>query len=403
MNADEPPKPSPTPPVPISVPIPPQPHAATPETPSSPPPASPAAPAHATPHLSVVHGHAPALDTPLLPLPPATGSEKAAWILMGLGLLMIIHFHLVSGLLAGLFVYALIRGVAQQIRGKWLDHEHAKVAALALVGGVLIIATVILVLLTITFIKGRIGHIPELLDRMSLALDKGRIWIRDLGLGDMAPGVETEQLPDFLKTKLHEHKEELQHVGGEAGHVMLHALIGIVVGALVSFEYQPPKGPFGIALAGRIRRLADAFNAVVFAQIKISALNTILTAIYLLAVMPALGFHIEGHIRYTLIALTFLFGLLPVVGNLISNAIIVLISLGVAPAAAAASLIFLVVIHKLEYFVNAKIMGSQIHAAAWEMLLVIFTFEAIFGIPGVIMAPIVYAYVKGELIGRRLI
>ncbi len=322
---------------------------------------------------------------------------------MGLGLLGVIHFHLVSGLLAGLFVFALIRGLANRIRSKSMGHERSKVVALALVGGVLVLATTLLVVLTITFIKGRIGHIPELLDRMAAALDKARVMIRDIGLGDMAPGVESEQLPEFLAAKLREHKEELQHVGGEAGHVMLHAIIGIVVGALVSFEYRPAKGPFAVALTGRIRRLANAFDAVVFAQIKISALNTVLTAIYLLVVMPMMGMHFEHKIRYTLIALTFLFGLLPVVGNLVSNAIIVLVSLGVSPGAAVASLTFLVVIHKLEYFVNAKIMGSQIHAAAWEMLLVIFTFEAIFGIPGVIMAPIIYAYVKGELIGRRLI
>ncbi len=63
---------------------------------------------------------------------------------------------------------------------------------------------------------------------------------------------------------------------------------------------------------------------------------------------------------------TFVAGLIPVVGNLISNSVIVLLSLGVGPGVALASLVFLIVIHKLEYFLNARIVGGEIHASAWE-------------------------------------
>ena len=117
--------------------------------------------------------------------------------------------------------------------------------------------------------------------------------------------------------------------------------------------------------------------------------------------LPACGVHLG--LRKTLVVATFICGLMPVVGNLVSNAVIVIISMGHSPEVAFGSLLFLILIHKLEYFVNAKIMGSQIHAAAWEMLIVIFSFEAAFGVPGVIAAPIFYAYVKKELEDRRLI
>ncbi len=49
-------------------------------------------------------------------------------------------------------------------------------------------------------------------------------------------------------------------------------------------------------------------------------------------------------------------------GNLISNTIIVVVSLSVSPFLALTSLAFLIVIHKLEYFVNARLMGTQIRA-----------------------------------------
>ena len=101
--------------------------------------------------------------------------------------------------------------------------------------------------------------------------------------------------------------------------------------------------------------------------------------------------------------MTFIVGLLPVVGNLISNTVIVVVSLSISFGAAIGSLAFLVVIHKLEYFVNARIIGSRIKARAWELLLAMVVMEAAFGIPGLIAAPIYYAYVKNELELRALI
>jgi predicted PurR-regulated permease PerM len=95
--------------------------------------------------------------------------------------------------------------------------------------------------------------------------------------------------------------------------------------------------------------------------------------------------------------------LIPVIGNLGSNAAIVVIALGVSVPAAIASLAYLVVIHKLEYFLNARIVGRQIRAAAWEILVAMLVLEAAFGISGVVVAPILYAYVKGELTDRGLI
>jgi predicted PurR-regulated permease PerM len=83
--------------------------------------------------------------------------------------------------------------------------------------------------------------------------------------------------------------------------------------------------------------------------------------------------------------------------------VIVIVSLSYSPGAALGALAFLVVIHKLEYFVNARIVGTQIRAAAWELLLAMLVMEAAFGIPGVIAAPIYYAYLKDELASRGLL
>ena len=104
-----------------------------------------------------------------------------------------------------------------------------------------------------------------------------------------------------------------------------------------------------------------------------------------------------------MIAVTFIVGLLPIIGNLISNTVIVLVSFSVSPATAVASLAFLIIIHKLEYFVNARIIGARIKARAWELLVAMLVMDAWFGIPGLIASPIYYAYGKDELTKRGLI
>ena len=134
---------------------------------------------------------------------------------------------------------------------------------------------------------------------------------------------------------------------------------------------------------------------MVFAQIKISAVNTGLTALYLAVALPLLGVSLP--LTKTMIAVTFVAGLLPVIGNLISNTVIVIVSLSHSFSTAVGSLVFLVVVHKLEYFLNARIVGQEIEASAWELLCAMLVMEAAFGLPGLVAAPIFYAYLKTEL------
>ena len=145
----------------------------------------------------------------------------------------------------------------------------------------------------------------------------------------------------------------------------------------------------------RIENLSISFKNVVFAQFKISLINTGLFFIFSHILLPIFG--IELPFANTLVILTFIFGLIPIVGNLISNTIIVITGLTISVATAGIALIYLILIHKLEYFINAKIIGTKIHAASWEVLLAMLVFESIFGLAGLIVAPIFYAYIKLEL------
>jgi predicted PurR-regulated permease PerM len=203
---------------------------------------------------------------------------------------------------------------------------------------------------------------------------------------------------------LREHAGEVQLAGKEAGLALVHILIGMVVGALVSLRDAVAAHsyrPLARALAERVARLGQAFRRMVFAQVRIAAINTLFTAIYLVLVLPLFGVHLP--LIKTMLAITFVAGLLPVVGNLISNTVIVVVSLSHSLDAVVGSLAFLIAVHKFEYFLNARIVGAQIRASAWELLLAMLVMEAGFGLAGVVAAPIYYAYLKGELADRGLI
>ena len=335
-------------------------------------------------------------DTPA----PATRYEYAAWAIAALALIAVLPLRLIPALLSGLLVYELVHVVAARVM-LWRGGGR-KLAAVGLIATVIVTLLVLVMWGVVLFLRSDAGSISSLLQKMAEIVETSRgklpSWVVDSIPGD----------PDALKGAasawLAEHARELRTVGGEVGHAVVHMLIGMVIGAMVSLhEALPddPPGPLARALIERARRVGDAFRRVVFAQVRISAVNTGFTAIYLVAVLPMLGVNLP--FAKTLVVVTFLCGLIPVVGNLISNTIIVVVSLSVSLEAALGSLGFLIVIHKLEYFLNARIVGSQIRAAAWELLLAMLAMEAAFGIAGVAAAPIYYAYLKDELAARGLV
>jgi predicted PurR-regulated permease PerM len=215
--------------------------------------------------------------------------------------------------------------------------------------------------------------------------------------------VDTEQMKEKAAALMQTHAGALSQGGKSAARVFTHVLIGMIIGAIIAVgaQKQVQRLPLSTAFITRVSRFADAFRRIVFAQVKISALNTSFTGIFLLVVLPA--FHAPLPMSKTLVIVTFIVGLLPVIGNLISNTLIVAVALSVSFPAAITALVFLIIIHKLEYFLNARIVGGQIEARAWELLIAMLIMEAIFGIPGVIAAPIFYAYIKRELIYLRLV
>jgi predicted PurR-regulated permease PerM len=328
--------------------------------------------------------------------------DIAAWLIAGLALVFVLKAQLLPGLLAGLLVHELVYFIAPRLYlGRRRDNKR-KLAAVALVSTVVVLLLTALLLGVGAFFRSEAGSLHVLLQKMALILEGSMAmlpdWMREY-LPEDADGVK-EATVDWLR----EHAGEVRLAGKEVGLAFVHILIGMIIGAMVSLREAAvahATRPLARALAQRAARLGKAFRNVVFAQVRIAALNALFTGIYLLAVLPMFGVHLP--LKKTMIALTFIVGLLPVVGNLISNAVIVVVSLSHSPHAALGSLAFLVALHKGEYFLNARIVGARIRAGAWELLLAMLLMEAAFGIAGLVAAPIYYAYLKDELAARGLV
>lgn len=320
----------------------------------------------------------------------------------GVAMILVIHLHLLSALLVGLLAYELVH-IGGRLMERRLSSARARQLTVILLAVLVVGGLVLSGSLTAVFFRGDSGHLAALAQKMAEILEDSRRtlppWIV-AAIPDTVEGIKTA-----FTHWLREHAGQVQLMGKDAGVALAHVLVGLIVGSMLALreELLEPAAPRPLvaALTERARRLADAFRRIVFAQVRISALNTLFTAVYLLLVLPLMGIHIP--LVKTMIVLTFFAGLLPVIGNLLSNTVIVIVSLSHSPQTALLSLGFLVLIHKLEYFLNARIVGTRISAQAWELLLAMLAMEAAFGLPGIIAAPVYYAWLKQELMDVGLV
>ena len=328
-------------------------------------------------------------------------SKLASYIFISVALFLILKVGLLSALLAGLLVYSLVNLLVPTIQRKF-NNQQARMIAVGLLSVVIITALSLGIWGLIAFLRSDAGNLHSLLQKLADLIEASRhqlpAWISANLPDDVA------SLEKILIRTLQEHASEAKVLGQETGHILVHLILGMVIGSMVALQDVNSHHsylPFAAALQKRVSTLADMFSKVVFAQVRISIINTVFTGIFLALVLPLSG--VQLPLVKSMIAITFLAGLIPVIGNIISNSVIVIVSLSHSLQIAVISLTYMVVIHKLEYFLNAKIIGSQVNARAWELLLAILVMETLFGLPGLVAAPIFYSYIKKELIELKLV
>jgi predicted PurR-regulated permease PerM len=215
------------------------------------------------------------------------------------------------------------------------------------------------------------------------------------------PFNDVESLKDVAVASVREELSYLGNFAKIATKEFAFLVVGVVIAIGIFLNPDPERAvsggqattpnlyTYGFALIrDRFCAFYRSFETVMGAQLVISAINTVLTAIFV--------FSCSLHYAGVVIALTFLCGLLPIIGNLISNALIVGIAFTVSPQMAGWALLFLIVVHKLEYFLNSKIIGTRIRHPMWLSLLALILGERLMGIPGLILAPVILNFIKVE-------
>jgi predicted PurR-regulated permease PerM len=327
--------------------------------------------------------HAPDLATLAMAL-------MAVWVLW----VPVLWLNLTPALFAALISFAATRALAGRLRRSDPKLQRAEGLAVAiLVGGLFLVGLVIG-----DYLRDLVGHFPTLMQRMAGILENMRETLPEAIAKHIPPSIEAFRA--YIVGWLRSNATPIQLWGGHTLRGLGYVLVGTVIGALAAVQLakrdgSQPSTAFVEKLYTEFNALKTSFTQVVFAQVRIAAINAVLTGVFLLGIMPLIDRPIP--MAGTLVAITFLTGLIPVLGNLISNTIIVVLALSSSPIDAAMALAWLVGIHKLEYFLNAHIVGSRIRAHAWELLIMMLLMEAIFGIAGLISAPIMYAQIKSIL------
>ena len=326
-------------------------------------------------------------------------STTISYLLAVAAVFLVLRFHLLPAVFAGLAVYVLTLKLARHLPKNMNRFAHQ--AALGVVVLCVITGLTCAGAAVWSFIGSSHG-ITALLTTVVSTLDSLHRTLPS-SVADALP-TTMEDLQQQLVVMMSEQVRNISKVGMEGIKAFAHVLLGMVVGGMAAVHHfleHDKSPPFIGSLRSRLRNLTTSFDKVVFAQVKISGLNTVFTAIYLLVVLPLFNIHLP--MATLLVLLTFAVGMLPVVGNLISNTVIVVISLGVSLGVGVASFVFLVLIHKAEYFMNARIVGHEVQATAWELLTAMLLLEAAFGIAGLVAAPVVYAWLKSEVKAQGMI
>jgi predicted PurR-regulated permease PerM len=338
----------------------------------------------------------PVTTIPSGPPGRVTRVDIAAWIVAAVILGLIIKLHLLSALIAGLLVFKLVDVLTPWLRLRALGRDGPRILAVTLIASAVIAALIGIGLGIVALMRNSGETLPLLMQRMAQIIEDARA-ILPAALQSYIPD-DAADLQATIAGWLREHAAAVQLAGRGIGRSIAHILLGMVIGALVSMQKastHPVRRPLTEEIVRHAARMATSFQRVVFAQFWISLINTLFTWLRL--------FGVDLPLVKILVVLTFVVGLLPIIGNLISNTAIVIVCLSQGVPVAVASLVYLIVIHKLEYFLNARIIGSHIKARAWELLIAMLVMEAAFGITGLIAAPIFYAYFKEELREKGLV
>lgn len=315
-----------------------------------------------------------------------SGPRKASYALFALALFAVARFSLGPCLLTGLVSYMIMDLTERRLRNRGASPLVARWAALAMFA---VMATA-LGWIFYNFVRVSVARLPVLLDTVL-----PRLTSLSVQFGLDLPVENALELRNLVVASAKENFSSISKTSGLLTRGFFQALIGMFAAAMRFLTPRDEDATTNLyealrtEFAARVRLFVRSFERVVGAQVAISTINTVLTAVFL----HAMGFPFKNFLILT----TFVCGTVPIVGNVISNIAIVTAGLTVSVQLAGFGLAYLVVIHKLEYILNSRIIGVSIDTPMWMTLLGILLGEAMMGVPGVLLAPALLHYAREEL------
>jgi predicted PurR-regulated permease PerM len=316
-----------------------------------------------------------------------TNQARVSYLVLALTLILVGFLKLGAPLLALLFSYFVLTLLSRFIPNKWFTLA------------IFIFLVVGISYAAIHFTRAAIVALPKIADN---SIPSALTWAESHNL--QLPFSDFESLKAQTISAVKEQAHYLGNVANFARHAsttLVFILIAVVCAVSIFFNSQLDIFPethkvrnnLYSALCGeisaRFTEFYRSFSTVMGAQMTISAINTLFTSVFVFAMQLPYAAVVVG--------LTFLCGLFPIVGNVVSNTVIVFIGFLVSPKVAIGALIFLVVIHKLEYFLNSKIIGNRIRNPIWLTLIGLILGERLMGVPGMILSPVVLNYLRVEM------
>jgi Predicted permease len=309
-------------------------------------------------------------------------TSRTTYVILALLVILVASLHLGTFVLATLFGYLALRTFCIGGR-KWLSITLYFVIVIAVVGGLIYFSN----LAYRTFPKIAQTAIPAVVEYA----EKNGIELPFTDFASLKAAALEQAQEGFAVIGKYATAASFQFVLVVAGLVVA---LSIFLGTGWSTDPNEFKGRDNLFLqvtrdlTSRFQSFYSSFAAVIGAQIAISAINTVLTSAFLL-----LNHYPNAGLLGTFV---FLCGLIPIVGNIISNSMIVGVGFTITAHTGVYALVFLIVIHKLEYFLNSNIIGRRIKCPMWLTLVGLILGEKLMGIPGMVLAPVVLHFVKVE-------
>ncbi len=307
---------------------------------------------------------------------------------------ILVFFHLTVLALSFLFLYF----VSDLMTG---DIHRAlpfvpKAALFALLYTVVVLA---IILLSYQVVPMMVKNLPELSNQLRVQV------VRDLKTATRRWDLPAYVNVDELKTSIVKASADILHFLATSLTPLYKGVIQFVfaLGINLFFYFESDKveqaftrNPDSLMTflykfsRTRLKIFYIYFRRVMGGQVIIALINTLISLVVI--------FGLPLRHQFLMVFVVFFCGLFPVVGNLMSNSVLTINAFVAAGMwGTAICLIMLIAVHKLEYFLNSRIIGGIVHLPMAVSLGALIFFEVLLGIPGLILAMPLVLFFRHEL------